>query len=105
MPFFIACGTSDNTGHELLGTVLFWALKTSETLSGKAVNKGQYFRGCMEGHTTVSTDILIQTSHQLNLASADEQEIISIFSSAGSWTGSPHIQCSFACTFHSQAKM
>lgn len=33
----------------------------------------------MEGHTRVSTDIFTQTSHQLNLASADEQEIISIF--------------------------
>lgn len=39
----------------------------------------------MEGHTAVSTDILIQTSRHLNLASADEQEIVSIFSSAGSW--------------------
>lgn len=65
--------------------MLFWAVITSETLCQEK-QLIEVFRGCMEGHTRVSTDIFIQTSYQLNLASADEQEIVSIFFSAGSWT-------------------
>lgn len=51
-------------------------------------------------YATVSTDIFVQTSHQLNLATADELEIISIFSSAGSWTEQVYSTnaCGFTCT-------